>query len=99
MIGQAACIGDGRPYNVALIALDPDGAAGKAADDPATIAEIAAGVEHANSHLSRVEQIKKFTIVAEPWLPGSDELTPTMKIKRRNVVTKYATQIEELYAK
>ncbi|MFC9768823.1 AMP-dependent synthetase/ligase [Rhodococcus jostii] len=99
LIGQAACIGDGRPYNVALIALDPDGAAGKAADDPATIAEIAAGVEHANSHLSRVEQIKKFTIVAEPWLPGSDELTPTMKIKRRNVVTKYATQIEELYAK
>jgi long-subunit acyl-CoA synthetase (AMP-forming) len=99
LIGQAACIGDGRPYNVALIALDPDGAAGKAADDPATIAEVAAAVELANSHLSRVEQIKKFTVVREHWLPGSDELTPTMKVKRRNVVAKYAAEIEELYAK
>jgi long-chain acyl-CoA synthetase len=99
LVGQAACIGDGRPYNVALIALDPDGAAGKAADDPATIAEVAAAVELANSHLSRVEQIKKFKVVAEHWLPGSDELTPTMKVKRRNVVAKYAAEIEELYAK
>jgi long-chain acyl-CoA synthetase len=99
LIGQAACIGDGRPYNVALIALDPDGAAGKSADDPATIAEVAAAVELANSHLSRVEQIKKFTVVREHWLPGSDELTPTMKVKRRNVVAKYAAEIEELYAK
>jgi long-subunit acyl-CoA synthetase (AMP-forming) len=99
LIGQAACIGDGRPYNVALIALDPDGAAGKAADDPSTIAEVAAAVELANSHLSRVEQIKKFTVVREHWLPGSDELTPTMKVKRRNVVAKYAAEIEELYAK
>jgi long-chain acyl-CoA synthetase len=99
LIGQAACIGDGRPYNVALIALDPEGAAGKAADDPATIAEVAAAVELANSHLSRVEQIKKFKVVGEHWLPGSDELTPTMKVKRRNVVAKYAAEIEELYAK
>jgi long-chain acyl-CoA synthetase len=99
LIGQAACIGDGRPYNVALIALDPDGAAGKSADDPATIAEVAAAVELANSHLSRVEQIKKFKVVREHWLPGSDELTPTMKVKRRNVVAKYAAEIEELYAK
>jgi long-chain acyl-CoA synthetase len=99
LIGQAACIGDGRSYNVALIALDPDGAAGKSADDPATIAEVAAAVELANSHLSRVEQIKKFKVVREHWLPGSDELTPTMKVKRRNVVAKYAAEIEELYAK
>jgi len=99
LIGQAACIGDGRPYNVALIALDPDGAAGKSADDPATIAEVAAAVELANSHLSRVEQIKKFKVVREHWLPGSDELTPTMKVKRRNVVAKYAAEIEELYAR
>jgi len=97
-IGQAVCIGDGRPYNVALITLDPDGAAGRAMDDPVTIAEVAAGVERANSQLSRVEQIKKFKIVAEEWLPGSEELTPTMKIKRRSIDTKYAEVIEELYA-
>lgn len=98
-IGQAVCIGDGRPYNVALITLDPDGAGGRSVDDPVTIAEVAAGVERANSQLSRVEQIKKFRVVAKEWVPGSEELTPTMKVKRRSVVTKYAAEIEELYAK
>ncbi|WP_436295348.1 hypothetical protein [Variovorax sp. LjRoot178] len=67
-------------------------------DDPATIAEVAAGIERANGHLSRVEQIKKFKVVAKEWLPGSDELTPTMKIKRKSIAAKYAAQIEELYA-
>ncbi|MEU0316783.1 long-chain fatty acid--CoA ligase [Nocardioides sp. NPDC006273] len=98
-IGQAVCIGDGRPYNVALITLDPDGAGGRSVDDPVTIAEVAAGVERANSQLSRVEQIKKFSVVAKEWLPGSEELTPTMKVKRRSVVTKYAAEIDDLYAK
>ena len=60
LIGQAVCIGDGRPYSVALITLDPDGAAGKSVDDPATIAEVEATVERANRQLSRVEQIKKY---------------------------------------
>jgi long-chain acyl-CoA synthetase len=98
MIGQAVCIGDGRPYNVALIALDPDGAAGRSVDDPVTIAEVTAGVERANAQLSRVEQIKKFKVVDEEWLPGSEELTPTMKVKRRSIVVKYAEEIAELYA-
>ncbi|MFC7503079.1 AMP-dependent synthetase/ligase [Nocardioides sp. CPCC 206347] len=99
LIGQAVCIGDGRPYNVALITLDPDGAAGRSVDDALTIAEVAAAVERANDQLSRVEQIKKFKIVAKEWLPGSEELTPTMKVKRRSIVSKYADEIEELYAK
>ncbi|NMN98350.1 AMP-dependent synthetase/ligase [Antrihabitans stalactiti] len=98
LIGQVACIGDGRLYNVALITLDPDAAAGRSASDPAVIAEVAAGVDLANSQLSRVEQIKKFTVLDDYWLPGSDELTPTMKVKRRNVTTKYATQIDDLYS-
>jgi len=98
VIGQAVCIGDGRPYNVALITLDPDGAAGRSVDDPATIAAVAAGVERANSQLSRVEQIKKFKVVEE-WLPGSDELTPTMKVKRKGIAAKYAAEIEDLYAR
>lgn len=98
-IGQAVCIGDGRPYNVALITLDPDGAGGRSVDDPVTIAEVAAGVERANSQLSRVEQIKKFRVLAADWQPGSEELTPTMKVKRRSVVRKYAAEIEELYVK
>jgi long-subunit acyl-CoA synthetase (AMP-forming) len=98
LIGQAVCIGDARPYNVALIALDPDGAAGHDPASAETRALITEAVELANSQLSRVEQIKKFTIVQGEWQPGGDELTPTMKLKRKPIGEKYAAEIEELYA-
>ncbi|MGH9042054.1 MAG: AMP-dependent synthetase/ligase [Acidimicrobiia bacterium] len=111
LIGQAVCIGDGQPYNVALLVLDPDGAAAHGdehglpdasaqvlADDDGVRQTVAAAVEEANSHLSRVEQIKRFLIVPVDWEPGGDELTPTMKLKRRPIAAKYAVQIEALYA-
>ena len=111
LIGQACCIGDARPYNVALLVLDPDASAAYAAanglDDasPAALAQnadvrtlIRAAVEEANSHLSRVEQIKKYKILDEDWLPDSDLLTPTSKLKRRGVNERYAGVIEDLYA-
>ncbi|MFN8174400.1 MAG: AMP-dependent synthetase/ligase [Solirubrobacteraceae bacterium] len=111
LIGQAICIGDARPYNVALLVLDPDACAkwasehGLADAAPSTIraheaagAEIARGVEAANGHLSRVEQIKRFAVLPVDWEPGGDELTPTMKLKRRPIHDKYAADIEELYA-
>jgi len=72
VIGQAVCIGDGRSYNVALITLDPDGAAGKTPDDPEIQVEVAAAVERANAQLSRVEQIKRYKLLAGDWLPGGD---------------------------
>jgi long-subunit acyl-CoA synthetase (AMP-forming) len=59
--------------------------------------EVAAGVERANAHLSRVEQIKNFTILPVDWEPDGDELTPTMKLKRRAIGAKYAAEIESLY--
>jgi long-subunit acyl-CoA synthetase (AMP-forming) len=111
IIGQAACIGDARPYNTALIVLDADFAPAWAARhgieatalaelalEPAVIAEVQLGIDEANSHLARVEQIKKFTIVEGDWLPGSDELTPTMKLKRKPIAAKYAEAIEAMYA-
>ena len=111
LIGQAVAIGDRRPYNVALIVLDPDGASAFAAErglgdvspaalcqDPGVRAEIARGIEEANSHLSRVEQIKRFEILPCDWLPGGDELTPTMKLKRKPIAEKYAAEIDALYA-
>jgi long-subunit acyl-CoA synthetase (AMP-forming) len=97
LIGTAVAIGDRRPYNVALLVLDPDAAAGRGADDPDVQAQIAAAVEEANSHLSRVEQIKRFAVLGDEWLPDGDELTPTMKLKRRGVTAKYAEEIEALY--
>ena len=98
LIGQAVCIGDARPYNVALISLDPDGAAGHDPASAETRALVEQAVELANSQLSRVEQIKKFTIIPGEWQPGGDELTPTMKLKRKPIGAKYAALIEELYA-
>ncbi len=107
LIGQAIAIGDRRPYNVALLVLDPDvcvqwasekgleddSAAALSADDGVQ-AEIARAVEEANTHLSRVEQIKRFAILPADWLPGGDELTPTMKLKRKPIAEKYADEIE-----
>jgi long-subunit acyl-CoA synthetase (AMP-forming) len=111
LIGQAVAIGDRRPYNVALIVLDPDACAAFAqaeglpdpgpvamAKEPAVLATIAEGVERANTHLSRVEQIKRFRVLDVDWAPASDELTPTMKLKRRPIAEKYAAEIEALYA-
>ena len=54
-------------------------------------------VDEANAKLARVEQIKKFTLVAGDWLPGGDELTPTMKLKRKPIAAKYAAEIEAMY--
>ena len=111
LIGQAVCIGDRRPYNTALLVLDPDGAAAWApshgmdgadpvalAADPRVRAALDEAVEAANARLARVEQIKRFAVLPELWEPGGDELTPTMKLKRRPIAEKYAAEIEALYA-
>ena len=111
LIGHAVALGDARPYNVALIVLDPDNIAAFAranglleedvalAEHSDVVAEVTAAVTRANEHLSRVEQIKRFTILAEDWPPGGDELTPTMKLKRKPIAAKYAAQIDEMYTR
>ena len=112
LIGQAIAIGDARPYNVALVTLDPDSVPGfarehglegepieKLAGEEAVIAAVQEGVNRANEQLARVEQIKKFKILPTDWEPGGDELTPTMKLKRKPIVGKYQDEIEALYAK
>ena len=67
------------------------------AADEEMVAAIQAGVDEANAKLSRVEQIKKFTVLPTDWAPGGDELTPTMKLKRKPIAEKYSAEIEELY--
>jgi long-subunit acyl-CoA synthetase (AMP-forming) len=100
VIGQAIAIGDGKPYNVALVTLDPDVAPAfeQQHGRDALLAEVERGIEAANEQLARVEQIKKFKLLDEDWQPGGDELTPTMKLKRKPIHEKYASEIEELYA-
>ena len=110
LIGQAAAIGDKRPYNVALVVLDPDyapvwaaqnGLEGKSVEELAsedkTQEAIQEAVNAANEKMARVEQIKKFKILETEWQPGGDELTPTMKLKRKPISEKYSKEIEELY--
>jgi long-subunit acyl-CoA synthetase (AMP-forming) len=105
-------IGDGRPFLSALIVLDPDvapvwaaqqgiedGSLGALAGDERVIAEIQNAVDAVNVQVSNVEGIKKFTVLGEDWLPGADELTPTMKLKRKPIAAKYASEIEAMYAK
>ncbi len=111
LIGQATAIGDARRYNVALIVLDPDYAPVWAqgqgidgttleslAEHGAVREEIETAVDSANDRMARVEQIKKFKILPTEWAPGGDELTPTMKLKRKPIERKYAAEIEALYA-
>src|SRR5215213_919487 len=94
VIGQVVAIGDMRPYNVALITLDPDVAPAWSGD---VAAEVERGVAAANEQMARVEQIKKYKILETEWEPGGDELTPTMKLKRKPIHQKYAEEIEALY--
>jgi long-chain acyl-CoA synthetase len=110
LIGQAAAIGNGRPFNTALIVLDPDfapvwakqnGLEGKSIEELAEEEKardaVQAAVDQANEKMARVEQIKKFKILPEQWEPGGDELTPTMKLKRKPIDEKYSEEIEALY--
>lgn len=110
MLGAVVAVGDGRKYATALLTLsaeavpglartyglDPDDLEAMCAD-PRIVAEVAKVVEAGNQKLSRPEQIKKFVLIPQIWLPGGDELTPTMKTKRRVITRKYATQIDSMY--
>ncbi len=111
LIGQCIAIGDARSYNVALIVLDPEYAPAWAkkngieesdvttlAENEKVVAAVQEAVDAANAKMSRVEQIKKFKLLPEDWEPGGDELTPTMKLKRKPINDKYGEEIEALYA-
>ncbi|MCP2292595.1 fatty acid--CoA ligase FadD11 [Nocardia amikacinitolerans] len=111
LVGSLAVIGDRRPFTTALIVLDaesaapyaaqhglPDSSAAALAADPGVITAIARGVAAGNAALSRVEQVKRFTILPVFWEPGGDEITLTMKLRRKPIAEKYAAEIEALYA-
>jgi long-chain acyl-CoA synthetase len=110
LIGQACCIGDRRAYNTALIVLDADfapawavnqgieeGSLAVLAEDERVREAVQQALDGANEKLAKVEQIKKFTIVKGDWLPGGDELTPTMKLKRKPIAEKYTSEIDGMY--
>ena len=110
LVGQACVIGDRRAYVTALIVLDPEVAPAWArargieaatvaalASHPDVVAEVQRAVDDANSHVARVESVRKFTILPAEWTAESEELTPTLKLKRRVITEKYADDIEAMY--
>ena len=105
-------IGDGRPYNTALVVLDADfapawprGTASRASrwrswpTRSRCVAAVQEAVDKGNAELARVEQIKKFTIVARRLAPGGDELTPTMKLSASRSRRSTTAEIEAMYAR
>ena len=114
LVGQACAIGEKRPFVSALVVLDPDASAAWAASNglegdaasmeslsqnPDVIAEVEAGMVEAMSGFNGAESVKKIKILGDEWMPDSDLLTPTSKLKRRGVNTVFETEIEALYAK
>ncbi|SPT56675.1 AMP-dependent synthetase/ligase [Actinomadura madurae] len=110
LVGQALAFGDRRPYVVALITLDgevaPVWAAARGVDatdlaalaaHPLVLEEVARAVDDANTRLARVQQVKKWRLLPAEWTAESEELTPTLKLKRRVVHTKYSADIDGLY--
>ena len=111
IIGQAVAIGDGQRFISVLVVLDPQVAPAWAkarglasasmaelVEDAAIVDEVRRALTVANTHLSRVEQFKRFTILPSEWSSESEELTPTMKLKRRVIHTKYKPQIDAMYS-
>jgi len=111
LVGHAMAIGDSRPYVVAILTLDGEIApivAGQLGIEFTDLADLAAkpeilaivqqAVDAANERLSRPEQVKAFELLGVEWTAESDELTPTLKLKRRVVNTKYSDVLDRLYS-
>jgi long-chain acyl-CoA synthetase len=111
LVAQALATGDNRPFVAALVVLDGDVAPVWAHDHgiefdtladlaahPAVIEAIERGVEDVMAGFNNAERVKKVRVLGDEWLPDSEELTPTSKLKRQGIHAKYKAEIEGLYA-
>lgn len=104
LVGHACVVGDRRPYLVAVLALDPEQLAAAFGDTEAPVVElpevqaaVEAAVAAANAEVARVEQVKKYALVADDWTPESGLLTPSFKLRRSIVQDRYRDLIDALY--
>ncbi len=108
LIAEAVVIGDRRKYLTALIALDPEALAEFAQANglpqqelhqhPSVLESIGKAVDEINRELARVETVKKFTLLPRPLSIEAGELTPTLKVKRKEVAAHFSREIEAMYA-
>jgi long-chain acyl-CoA synthetase len=113
LISQAMVVGDAKPFIGALITIDPEAfegwkqrnskpanaSVGDLVNDPDLMAEVDAAVKQANTVVSHAESIRKFRILPVDFTEDTGELTPTLKVKRKVVAEKFATDIEAIYEK
>ncbi|MCC5576076.1 long-chain fatty acid--CoA ligase [Microtetraspora sp. AC03309] len=110
LVGQALAYGDRRPYPVAILTLDGEIAPGWAraqgisfadlaelAEHPDVLKAVEAAVEAANAKLARVQQVKRWRLLPVEWTPETEELTPSLKLKRRVIHARYAGMIDAMY--
>ncbi|HEY3772230.1 MAG TPA: AMP-binding protein [Solirubrobacteraceae bacterium] len=110
LIAHVVAIGDRRPYLTALIVLDEEqlaplaqafglsGAFSELSAAPEVRAEVQRVIDAANEGLARIEQVKRFTILGDNWPIGGEEITPSQKLRRRNILARYEAEVRTLYA-
>ncbi len=113
LISQAMAVGDAQPFIAALVTIDPEAfpgwkqrngkdasaTVGDLAEDPDLLAEVDLAVKDANQAVSHAESIRKFRILPVDFTEDTGELTPTLKVKRKVVAEKFASDIDALYSK
>ena len=111
LISQVVVIGDKRPFLTALVTLDEEKAPGwgaeqgieggipEIANHERTIKEVEGAINQLNQNLAKVEGIKKFRVLERDFLQEEEEITPTMKVKRKKINEIYADAIENMYDK
>jgi long-chain acyl-CoA synthetase len=95
VVSQALVMGDRKPYIAALITLDPDSTANLSADE--RNAQVQRAVDAVNVERSRYEQIKRFRILPREFSLEEDEITPTLKLRRKVVLEHFAADARALY--
>ncbi|MEP4651617.1 MAG: AMP-dependent synthetase/ligase [Ilumatobacter sp.] len=114
LVGQACAVGEQKPFVAALVGLDPDASAAWAAEhglegddatmeamaqNPEVVAEVEAGLAEAMADFNGAESVKKIKVLGAEWMPDTELLTPTSKLKRRGILATFADEIDALYAK
>ncbi|WP_371152914.1 AMP-dependent synthetase/ligase [Buchananella felis] len=110
LISQVVVVGDQRPFVAALVTLDEEMLPGwlknhalpampvtEAATHPEVLAALDRAVERANRHVSRAEAIRKIKVLTTDFTEANGLLTPSLKVKRAEVIARFAAQVDEIY--